>query len=209
MKSMNDTEGRRGAWSVDRERGLGLRAVAVSAVAGMLVTAIFVACSSDDPPAVDPTGSCGELASRCHPYDKLSTIGHDCHELGHEGDDDACAPRKAECLAACPPIEGGASHPLDASTDGYVDPDAAPVEAGPDSGDICAPYCECLTDTCASQSGYPFSGVADCVSQCGPLSVEEKDCLPKWCEQAKTLSDKVHVCEHAWGKFGLDECDTL
>ena len=27
--------------------------------------------------------------------------------------------------------------------------------------------------------------------------------------QAKGLADKTHACEHAWGLFGLDECDTL
>jgi len=42
----------------------------------------------------------GRATCACHPYDKESAIGHECHELGHEGKDSAGGPRQAECLAA-------------------------------------------------------------------------------------------------------------
>lgn len=186
-------------------------AVTLSLVAAPLVVALIIACSDDDAaPAVDTTDACAELASRCHPYDKASALGHECHELGHAGDDNACAPRKAECLAACPPTEAGASHGIDfdASPDSAVVPEGS-TEAGPDSGDMCTPWCECLTETCSTQNGYPFTSTADCVTKCPILSADEKACLPKWCEQAKTLANKTHTCEHAWGMYGTDECETL
>jgi hypothetical protein len=175
------------------------------------LTLVFaaLACSEDDPP--DPTGSCGELASRCHPYDKRTAIGHECHELGHAGDDKACAPRRAECLAACPDlpdIDANTSHPTDdggSSTDAPASSDAPAVDAG----DICTPYCECLLPTCSSQTGFPFASVDACKTQCATLGTAEKVCWPKWCEKAKTLTNKTHTCEHAWGKLGLDECETL
>lgn len=176
----------------------------------------IAACSSSDdsgsntmPPAEDYTGSCSALASACHSYAKTSAIGHECHELGHAGDIKACGPRKAECLAACPPVEAGAEKDAavgntDAGADG-----AAEVDGGPDASAGCASYCDCLAATCGSQMGYPFATPDQCMSACSTQSVDEKTCFPKFCAQAKTLADKGHACEHAWGAFGLDECDTL
>jgi hypothetical protein len=185
----------------------------VLVVVGLLTAAGFMACSSsptNPPTPVDPAGSCDALASRCHHYDKLSAIGHECHELGHAGDDNACAPKKDECFAACPPYDAAtATPPTDASTDGTA-ADARVDDGGQDGGnDVCPAYCQCLNDTCAAQTGYPFTSVGDCVAKCVPRPAEEKDCFPKWCEKAKTLASKTHACEHAWGALGLDECETL
>jgi hypothetical protein len=179
---------------------------------GATITAA-AACSSEGSggSAVIP-GSCGTLASRCHPYDKVSAIGKECHDLGHDGDDAKCSPRHDECLAACPPTEAGTAHPSDASVEDASIPDgSAPDGSGsaPDAGDVCTPFCECMTSTCATTAGYPFTGTPDCVAKCPLTDSALRTCLPKWRERAKTLSNKTHTCEHAWGKFGLDECETL
>lgn len=171
------------------------------------VAVVFGACStstgSSSGAPVDVTGSCAAIATRCHPYDKESAIGHECHDLGHDGTDTTCAPRKAECLAACPEREAGPKPPpVDAAV---VDGGDAAADAAPDT--FCADYCTCLADTCAAIAGYPFAAAGSCASHCAVLSAEEKACWPKFCADAKTsTSNKMHLCEHAWGSLGLDEC---
>jgi hypothetical protein len=169
---------------------------------------VFAACStssdsSSGAPA-DVTGSCAVLASQCHPYDKETAIGHECHELGHDGTDSACAVRKAECIAACPLREAGPTPTTDAS----VDPEGGAeggADAAPDT--FCADYCTCLTDTCATVAEYPFAAAGSCEAHCAVLSAAERACWPKFCADAKaSTTNKVHLCEHAWGKLGLDEC---
>lgn len=187
------------------------RAVVQATLVVLAATTIILACSGSAlrPSSVDPTGACGELASRCHPYDKLSALGHECHELGHAGDDQACGPRKAECLAACPPTEAGVSTVPEPVTDAAIDrgADAAHVDSGDDA--LCVAYCDCLMATCASQAGYPFTSIQQCHGQCATLTPDQRGCWPKWCERAKNLANKTHTCEHAWGKYDLDECETL
>jgi hypothetical protein len=185
-----------------------------AAVVIIFVMAIVAACKSDDDaPPPDPSGSCAALASRCHKYDKISKIGHDCHELGHAGDDNACFPKKAECLANCPETDGSTTHPTD---DGGTPP--YPTDSGSDAvslgdggdGNPCEAHCACLMETCATETGYPFTaGVEQCKTTCNGWTKEEKVCLPKWCIKAKTAGAKTHFCEHAWGQLGTDECETL
>lgn len=172
---------------------------------------VVVACSSSsgsEPAPVDPAGSCSAIASACHPYDKESLLGHECHELGHSSTDATCAPRKAECLAACPPREAGAK-PVDG---GGSDPEAG-ADGGTDGGSdaapdtLCTDYCTCLADTCAALAGYPFAAAGSCAAHCSALSAPERACWPKWCSDAKaSTSNQVHLCEHAWGMYDLDEC---
>ena len=56
------------------------------------------AAENATPAAVGP---CEELASVCHGHDVASPVVADCHRLGHAGDQEACASRHHECLAAC------------------------------------------------------------------------------------------------------------
>ncbi len=170
---------------------------------------VFAACgsSSSDPP--DVAGSCRAIAGACHRYDQGGGLAHECHELGHAGDDAACGPKKDECLAACPPVEAGADAGQDGSSASDGGADGGP-SADADAGDPCATYCQCMQDTCSTQAGYPFATPADCASACAQQAAEERACWPVWCAQAKSATTtKAHLCEHAWGKFGLDECDTL
>jgi hypothetical protein len=180
-------------------------------IVGSLTAAIIVlACGSssrNEAPA-DVTGSCRAIASACHRYDKGDGVAHDCHSLGHESTDDAlCAKRKAECVAACPPVEAGSVEPgsdsgtNDASSDATADGDA--------EVDPCPGYCECLTSTCGAQAGYPHATQADCLTACKALTAEQRECWPKFCAEAKAGVSTTHNCEHAWGKFGLDECENF
>lgn len=187
---------------------------AIGAAALILVMAI-AACSSDSKePPPDPSGSCAVIASRCHKYDKVSAIGHDCHELGHAGNDDACFPKKAECLANCPETDGSASHPptedsgTTTTTDGG-DPDGSQPFADAGGDNPCEAHCVCLMQTCAAETGYPFPTPEECKTTCNGWTKEEKICLPKWCLKAKDVANKTHLCEHAWGELGTDECETL
>jgi uncharacterized repeat protein (TIGR04052 family) len=44
---------------------------------------------------------CAELGSLCHAYDLGPGPQHDCHELGHGGDEDVCQAQEAACRTAC------------------------------------------------------------------------------------------------------------
>ncbi|MBX3185374.1 MAG: hypothetical protein KF819_00100 [Labilithrix sp.] len=173
--------------------------------ASLAVGVAFAACSSNTPSTEDPAGSCDQLARACHPYDKETAIGHECHELGHAGNDTACAPRKAECLAACPPREAGPTPtPVDAGEAGDGG-DASSTDGG--ETDVCPAYCTCLAEACSAIAGYPFAAAGSCAARCAAMTADEKKCWPGFCEQAKTsAASKAHLCEHAWGDLGLDEC---
>jgi hypothetical protein len=176
-----------------------------AARAAALVLVCCGACSSSSTevsPKPDPAGSCNALASACHPYAFTAGLGRDCHELGHDGTDAACAEKKDECLAACPPVE---------KVDAAADADAAPVDAA-DAAAVdpaCTALCECLGTTCAAVANYPFPDRAGCLTACASFSSEEKTCFPKWCAKGAATSSPGHACEHAWGKLGTVECDTL
>jgi len=87
---------------------------------------------------------------------------------------------------------------VDASADGDS-------EGGVDA--LCGAHCACLAETCATTAGYPFAAAGSCASFCAGLGAAERACFPKWCTDAKAAAgSKVHLCEHAWGAFGLDEC---
>lgn len=45
------------------------------------------------------SGVCSELASLCH--DAEGTLASECHDVGHDGDEETCLAREAECRTAC------------------------------------------------------------------------------------------------------------
>ena len=165
--------------------------------ASALAFGIVLACSSSSstPSNTDYAGSCRELASRCHPIQ--TPLGHECHELGHDGDDAKCGPRKNDCLAECPerdggdhsPTDSGNDHPTDAASDGAAEAGVNPCEA----------YCACMSATCASEPNYPFADEVACLSACAGFSADDRACFADHCEDAKTAADKEHDCEHASG----------
>ena len=49
------------------------------------------------------SGKCAELGQRCHDFDTPDAeMARECHDVGHEGDEAACAEIYDECLAVCP-----------------------------------------------------------------------------------------------------------
>lgn len=160
----------------------------------LAVVATAIACSSSNstPAPADNAGSCAQLASQCHGVD--TPLGHECHELGHDGDDAKCGPRKAECLAACPDdAHGDGGH-------GEPQPDAGGEDAGDasddaDAGDPCRTYCDCMKSACATT----FEDDAACLSACAAFPAKDYACFTQHCEAAKTAADPAHDCEHASG----------
>lgn len=160
--------------------------------------ALAAACSSSTPSGGTPddTGSCSELATRCHGLP--SAISKECHDLGHDGDDARCGPRKSECLAACPEGARDAGHDAtaeagDAGGDAAVDP-------------ACTAYCTCMAASCGSVKNYPFTDEAVCYSACATFTAADRACFTSFCHDAADSGTKEHECDHATGKLGSAEC---
>lgn len=70
----------------------------------------------------------------------------------------------------------------------------------------CLAYCECMSATCVDIPGYPWGDDAGCLAACASYEEPELTCWIMWCAEAMEGTLVVHLCEHAWGEFGLDEC---
>jgi uncharacterized repeat protein (TIGR04052 family) len=60
----------------------------------------------------DAKSACTTLGSACHPYDLGAGEPHECHELGHGGNETSCATELARCLSLCSPGDGGGTLPF-------------------------------------------------------------------------------------------------
>ena len=92
-----------------------------------------------------------------------------------------------------------ASDACAAQSEGMQEDDTPSVE--------CVEYCQCVGTTCVAEPGYPFADEAACLSACADFTEPELTCWTMWCTDAAadaTLLD--HLCSHAWGELGLDEC---
>ena len=63
-------------------------------------------CSSSDSVVVScreasSASACDGLGESCHIVDEVSAGAHECHELGHGGDESACAAGRAACIDTC------------------------------------------------------------------------------------------------------------
>jgi hypothetical protein len=77
---------------------------------------------------------------------------------------------------------------------------------GGDPASDCELLCSCLEATCSSLEGYPYADTAACLTNCEAHTAEEVTCWGQFCDQAATSADPDHLCEHAWGDLGLEEC---
>lgn len=162
--------------------------------------ALVVGCSSSTSasPSPDYTGSCSELASRCHGI--ATALAEECHDLGHDGDIARCGPRREECLAAC--LVGARDAGVEASA-----ADAAGDATADAAGDpACIAYCSCMASTCASVTNYPFGNIEVCYAACAVYSASELACFTAFCGEAADSGSQGHACEHATGKLGTAEC---
>jgi hypothetical protein len=105
---------------------------------------------------------------------------------------------------------GGADAGPDAAgPDATASADAS-ADTTPDSGltEACTSYCQCLMQSCAMVSGYPFTASGSCMTACLKLTEQERTCWGKFCTMAagQMGSAREHTCEHAWGELGNAEC---
>lgn len=71
--------------------------------------ALLVGCGGDG--GSTTTHDCADIIAACHEVDPGSGPIHDCHEVGHDGDEAACTPVRASCVSMCEaaePVDGGA-----------------------------------------------------------------------------------------------------
>lgn len=182
----------------------GLRSFLTSGAAAALASAVVTLSACTEDPAATPaakTSTCDELASVCHRAAAAGGVAEECHDLGHDGIEEKCAPRRDACLAAC---AAPASAPGDAGSGATPQPAADAAPASP----ACASLCACLASTCTTYAGYPFAASGACEASCAALGEAERTCYPKWCAKAKVTPSK-HLCEHAWGELGTAECESL
>lgn len=162
----------------------------------------------------DPNAACGEIVAACHPKDDGSDpMISECHELGHSGAAE-CIEQEATCVAYCeaaPPVggtSGGSSGSSTTGTEGGSSGSTTGTGSDTSGGPspACEGYCACMSETCQAIEGYPWGEDADCLEACAGYDEPQFTCWAMWCAEAMKGALVVHLCEHAWGKFGLDEC---
>jgi len=78
-------------------------------------------------------------------------------------------------------------------------------ESDPAKEKPCIEYCNCLQDICSAYAAEnPFQNKESCLSACDSYTSEELKCWQYFC--STNTAKEEHLCEHAWGKFQLDEC---
>ncbi|MEJ7728557.1 MAG: hypothetical protein WKG00_05030 [Polyangiaceae bacterium] len=69
------------------------------------MTLVFAGCAGAPTPSADggdpARSSCQPLAKQCHAVSEGNPAAAACHELGHRGDEVACAREEARCHSAC------------------------------------------------------------------------------------------------------------
>jgi uncharacterized repeat protein (TIGR04052 family) len=134
---------------------------------------VDVTCS-----ATVPVSACDGLGSTCHLVDATSDAAHACHELGHGGDEAACAEGRAGCVDTC----GSAICSELASLCHEVDPGNGPIHEchelghGADAAACFARGPECF-DLCTKAHFEPVTinfaaRVGDAAFACGSSYVD-------------------------------------
>lgn len=65
-------------------------------------------------------GACGEIVEHCHSVGSASAEADECHELGHDGPEESCELRRAECIGICDAIAVDAGPPDSCETISHV-----------------------------------------------------------------------------------------
>jgi uncharacterized repeat protein (TIGR04052 family) len=105
---------------------------------------VDVTCS-----AAAPVSACDGLGSTCHIVAETSEAAHECHELGHAGDEVACGEGRAACIDTC----GSAICSELASLCHEVDPGSGPIH-------------ECHELGHAADASACFAGGRECFDLC-------------------------------------------
>lgn len=72
-----------------------------SLIAGALGFAPACGDEDEEPGEAALEGDCKTISDACHHADEGEGEAHDCHELAHENDVDACSDQLDSCMAAC------------------------------------------------------------------------------------------------------------
>jgi hypothetical protein len=178
--------------------------------------------------------ACREIIEACHYKDDGTdpTISG-CHGVAHEGGE--CLAQLDACVAYCeaaPPLGTGTSGGSGSGTAsgtgtgsggsgggsaGSTGGGSAGSTGGGSAGSTgsgstsggnagCTAYCTCMSGTCAGEAGYPWTDEAACLAACEQFTTAEFTCWDMWCYEASLGGAVDHLCEHAWGANGLDEC---
>lgn len=160
-------------------------------------------------------GPCNDRLQECLEYCGAApavTTAADDGDTSTPGDDDGSADDGAATT-------GGADDGPPSGSSGGTDTNAAtdegPAESSGDAGGEsttgaspeCAAHCACMTEWCAGAAGNPWPDETSCLTACAAWDGAELACYGMWCEEIESnpgLAD--HLCEHAWGEFGLAEC---
>jgi hypothetical protein len=106
--------------------------------------------------------------------------------------------------------DGGSTLSDGGAPDGATDAGTADAGAGDASAPspMCTTWCGCLELRCSTYSENPFQTVDECHAACDMHSAAELSCWTDFCERIPMSSAglRMHLCEHAWGALGLDEC---
>jgi hypothetical protein len=78
----------------------------------------------------------------------------------------------------------------------------------PKPSEACVRYCTCMEQQCQTTPGYPFADRQSCLGRCATFTAFELKCWSTWCSDVLVMPDARHLCEHAWGLYALDECET-
>jgi hypothetical protein len=62
---------------------------------------LAVAASAGCPSTPVATHDCADIIAACHDVDPGSGPLHDCHEIGHDEVESACAPERDRCVMLC------------------------------------------------------------------------------------------------------------
>jgi mono/diheme cytochrome c family protein len=107
-------------------------------------------------------------------------------------------------------VDTGVAEGGSPSSDGGA-PDAAADAGSGDAGAVspmCTAWCACLDLRCSDYPEYPFATKEECHATCTARTATELTCWTDFCERIpmSSMSLRMHLCEHAWGGLGLDEC---
>lgn len=120
----------------------------------------------------DAPAICQVVGTLCHEADTGSGMGHDCHELGHEGELEACEEQFASCIGFCVGGDSGAGGAGGGSGDGQ-DPYCAAL------GELCHPIETGMGPEC-HEIGHEGEGAAcaESFDECAHFCLEARKALP-------------------------------
>ncbi len=131
----------------------------------------------------DTADACEGLGSTCHPVDPGDGPLHECHEVGHSGDQAQCAEQRAECIQGC----GEALCQMLGSLCHEVDPGSGPLH-------------ECHELGHAGDAQACFEGGRECYDLC--TAAHEARAVPVTLTFAAKVGEEDFACGQSYEGVG-------